>query len=238
MPSRPTPRAASARKSTRRPSSPDVPVAVPPVAGADVDPPTDDGAQDPASIVAPFGASTLETTLETTFGTVGISHDRLPESFVVRPPRTDRAVRAAEPTAVTPLPPGYRGLRVWQKALELAGHVFVLSEGFPTSARDSMAVPMRRASAAIPAAIAEGNVRYTPREYAHYLSQALGTVAEVETLLFLSVRLGLATDAGIAPLLGHCVELGRMLRALTRSVQVPRAPIADRPTRRRAPTRE
>lgn len=217
MPSRPSPRAASPRKPTRRSpsSSPDVPIAVPPIAGADAGPPAADEDLDLAAahLAAPTDAPTDSST----------------------DPTGDRSTGL---TPVTPLPPGYRGLRVWQKALELAGGVFALSEGFPSSARDSMAVPMRRASAAIPAAIAEGNVRYTPREYTHYLSQALGTVAEVETLLFLSVRLGLATDARIAPLLGHCVELARMLRALTRSVQSPRAPIADRPTRRRAPSRD
>ncbi len=220
MPSRPTPRAASPRKATRRPSPSDTHVTVAPVAGADAGPSDPDAPEldepdlDDGDLPFPeFSAP--------------------PEEPVVAPTEP-----AADATPVTPLPPGYRGLRVWQKALELAGAVFSLSEGFPSSARDSMAVPMRRASAAIPAAIAEGNVRYTPREYAHYLSQALGTVAEVETLLFLSVRLGLATDARIAPLLGHCVELARMLRALTRSVQTPRAPIADRPTRRRTPSRD
>lgn len=168
--------------------------------------------------------------------------EAMPEETGPEPPPELTPESSAEPSApatpAAPTPPGYRGLRVWQKSLELAGAVFALTEDFPGTARDSLAVPLRRASAAIPAAIAEGNVRHTPREYTHYLSQAIGTVAEVETLLFLSVRLGLATEAGIAPLLAHCVEMARMLRALTRSVQTPSAPIADRPTRRRAPARE
>lgn len=160
------------------------------------------------------------------------------------PPDDGKSVPMADAAAAeaaagrTPTQPGYRGLRVWQKALELAGGVFALTTDFPASARDSLGVPMRRASAAVPAAIAEGNVRYTPREYAHYISQALGTIAEVETLLFLSVRLGFATEARIAPLLGHCVEISRMLRALNRSVQPPTAPITDRPARRRSAVRE
>ena len=159
--------------------------------------------------------------------------DAPPAASNGEPPAPD----ATEP-ATTPTQPGYRGLRVWQKALELAGGVFALTADFPASARDSLGVPLRRASAAVPAAIAEGNVRYTPREYAHYLSQALGTVAEVETLLFLAVRLGLTTDARITPLLSHCVEIARMLRALNRSVQPTTDPITDRPARRRSPVRE
>ena len=155
---------------------------------------------------------------------------------------------AVEPTATplstppvvgtdAPLPPGYRGLRVWQRALELATGVYSLSADFPPSAQDALAVPMRRAAAAIAAAIAEGNVRYTPREYAHYLSQAIGTVAEVETLLFLASRLGYAAEDRFPPLLAHCVEIGRMLRSLSRTVQNPRTPIDQSTSRRRAPAR-
>jgi four helix bundle protein len=139
--------------------------------------------------------------------------------------------------ADAPLPPGYRGLRVWQRALELATGVYSLSADFPASAQDALAVPMRRAAAAIAAAIAEGNVRYSPREYAHYLSQAIGTVAEVETLLFLASRLGYAPEERFTPLLAHCVEIGRMLRGLSRTVQSPRAPIEGGATRRRTPAR-
>ena len=139
--------------------------------------------------------------------------------------------------ADAPLPPGYRGLRVWQRALELATGVYSLSADFPASAQDALAVPMRRAAAAIAAAIAEGNVRYAPREYAHYLSQAIGTVAEVETLLFLASRLGYAPEERFTPLLAHCVEIGRMLRGLSRTVQAPRTPIDAGATRRRAPAR-
>ena len=147
---------------------------------------------------------------------------------------------AATPPAVgadAPLPPGYRGLRVWQRALELATGVYSLSADFPPSAQDALAVPMRRAAAAIAAAIAEGNVRYSPREYAHYLSQAIGTVAEVETLLFLASRLGYAAEDRFPPLLAHCVEIGRMLRGLSRTVQNPRTPIDQSTSRRRAPSR-
>ena len=139
--------------------------------------------------------------------------------------------------ADAPLPPGYRGLRVWQRALELATGVYALSADFPPSAQEALAVPMRRAAAAIAAAIAEGNVRYSAREYAHYLSQAIGTVAEVETLLFLASRLGYAPEDRFPPLLAHCVEIGRMLRGLSRTVQTPRTPIDQSSSRRRAPSR-
>lgn len=129
--------------------------------------------------------------------------------------------------------PGYRGLRVWQKAMDLAAGTFALSASFPPAAQDALALPLRRAAAAVPAGIAEGNVRHSAREYTHYLAQALGTLAEVETLLQLAVRLDLATDERIAPLIGQCTEIGRMLRALNRSVQTGAPASASRTDRRR-----
>ena len=136
------------------------------------------------------------------------------------------------------LPPGYRGLRVWQRSLELATGVYALALQFPTEAQLPLAVPLRRAAGAVAAAIAEGNVRYSTREYAHYVSQAIGTVAEVETLLCLATRLELTNEVTIAPLLSHCSEISRMLRALGRTIQRPGAPIESGPSRRRSSPRD
>jgi four helix bundle protein len=99
--------------------------------------------------------------------------------------------------------------------MELAAGTYAL----PVAADDALGVPLRRAAASVPAAIAEGNVRWSAREYGHYLAQALGALAEVETLLELAVRLELADEASVSPLTAQCTEVARMLRALNRSVQ-------------------
>ncbi|MDF1501923.1 four helix bundle protein [Roseisolibacter sp. H3M3-2] len=133
------------------------------------------------------------------------------------PPRVSETVVADPPPESAPEAPaerGYRGLRVWQRAMELAAGTYALA--LPD---DALAVPLRRAAASVPAAIAEGNVRYSAREYTHYLAQALGALAEVETLLELAARLELAVETAIAPLTAQCTEVARMLRALNRSVQ-------------------
>ena len=129
-------------------------------------------------------------------------------------PRVSETVVADPPPTETPTERGYRGLRVWQRAMELAAGTYALA--LPD---DALAVPLRRAAASVPAAIAEGNVRYSAREYTHDLAQALGALAEVETLLELAVRLELADETAITPLTGQCTEVARMLRALNRSVQ-------------------
>jgi four helix bundle protein len=144
---------------------------------------------------------------------------RVKEPAVLDAPPADRAPTADSADGSAATTPGYRGLRVWQRAIDLAAGVYALTAAFPADAHEALAVPLRRAAAAVPAGIAEGNVRYSAREYTHYLAQSLGTLAEVETLLHLAVRLELANEALTAPLTSQCTDIGRMLRALNRSVQ-------------------
>jgi len=143
-----------------------------------------------------------------------------PRRRPVTPPEIPRVSETAvvvdpPPEAAAASERGYRGLRVWQRAMELAAGTYAL----PVAADDALGVPLRRAAASVPAAIAEGNVRWSAREYGHYLAQALGALAEVETLLELAVRLELADEASVGPLTAQCTEVARMLRALNRSVQ-------------------
>ena len=78
---------------------------------------------------------------------------------------------------------------------------------------------MRRAAVSIPANIAEGYGRDSTGSYTHFLRVAQGSLKEVETHLILSERLGMAKGDETAPILNDCEELGKMLRALIRSLE-------------------
>jgi four helix bundle protein len=53
---------------------------------------------------------------------------------------------------------------------------------------------LRRAAVSIPSNIAEGAARLYTREYIRFLSNALGSIAELETQLIVSVDLGYTTQ--------------------------------------------
>lgn len=113
----------------------------------------------------------------------------------------------------------YRDLRVWQKGMDLAESCYVITKGFPKEEMYGMTSQIRRAAVSIPANIAEGYGREYRAEYVQFLRIAQGSLKELETHLLLSIRVKLATQEAVNPVLNECESLGRMLRSLIRSLQ-------------------
>jgi four helix bundle protein len=67
--------------------------------------------------------------------------------------------------------------------------------------------------------IAEGQGRRTSRDFLHFLGIARGSLAEIETQLFIAARLGYIHDADEAALNATIVELHRILNGLISSLQ-------------------
>ncbi|MEZ5336639.1 MAG: four helix bundle protein [bacterium] len=113
----------------------------------------------------------------------------------------------------------FKDLIVWQKGMELSRRIYVMTRGFPKEETYGMSSQLRRACVSIPANIAEGNGRSTPRDYAHFISMALGSAREVETLLLLSKELGfLDSDDNMQDALELLDEVSRMLHSIRRNL--------------------
>ena len=108
----------------------------------------------------------------------------------------------------------HRELNVWRKGLELACQVYELTRKMPKEEMYRLSGQIIRCSASIPANIAEGNARGTRRDYAHFVSIARGSAAELETFLVIIKRLGLAPQDDVDHLMVQAEEVGRMLNAL------------------------
>jgi four helix bundle protein len=106
-------------------------------------------------------------------------------------------------------------LQLFQRAVAFAGRVVALVQRLPRHAIPGMRSQLARAATSIPANIAEGTGQATPAQFAHYVSLALGSCAEVESHLLLVQRL-VPAERGIEPLLTEAAELGRMLSGLRR----------------------
>jgi four helix bundle protein len=112
----------------------------------------------------------------------------------------------------------YRDLRVWQKGMDIAESCYLITRQLPKEEIYGMTSQIRRASASIPANIAEGYGREYRAEYVHFLRIAQGSLKELETHVLLSIRVKLATSEAINPVLTECDSLGRMLHSLIRSL--------------------
>lgn len=108
----------------------------------------------------------------------------------------------------------HRELTVWRKGLDQACRVYQLTHKMPKEEAYRLSGQIVRCSASIPANLAEGNARGTRRDYAHFVSIARGSAAELETFLLIIKRLGLVPSDGVDDLLAQAEEVGRMLTAL------------------------
>jgi four helix bundle protein len=141
------------------------------------------------------------------------------------PEPVDPTPKAVAETATPPAPAapaappqyGYRGLKVWQRAMDLATAVFAVTRGLAAD-DEVLSAELRRTAIAIPAGIATGNSLYQRAEYVGHLSTAHGSVARLECLLQVADRLGTLPSQDTAPLLSLAADVGRMLRGLARAL--------------------
>ena len=126
--------------------------------------------------------------------------------------RTDRSTR-----------PGYQDLLVWQKAMELVLAVYRITKDWPREEVYGLTSQVRRAAVAIPSNIAEGHGRSGPREYAHHVSIAFGSLCELETQIQIGEQLGYSNGAVTTDLMAKTAEVRRLIRGLIRSLRAPAA---------------
>ena len=107
---------------------------------------------------------------------------------------------------------------VWQKSMDLAENIYLRTRSFPGGEIYGIISQMRKAVGSIPANIAEGQARNNSGEFRHFLGIALGSVAELETWILLSERVGYLDSAKSEMLLANCEEIQRLLSGLKRSL--------------------
>jgi four helix bundle protein len=84
----------------------------------------------------------------------------------------------------------YKKLKVWEKAHEQ--YMFVrknIAVKFPKEERFELTSQLLRASLSVPLNIVEGCGRYTDKDFAHFLDNALGSINEVDYCCFSAIEL-------------------------------------------------
>jgi len=114
----------------------------------------------------------------------------------------------------------HRDLVVWQKSMDLVERVYRLTATLPCEETYRLISQTTRAATSVPANIAEGFARASPREYARFLAVAKGSLMETETLLVIAARLGYLKAGVSEPTLALIAEISKMLTVLrTRILQ-------------------
>ena len=84
----------------------------------------------------------------------------------------------------------YNNLQIWQEAMDLVEDIYKLTASFPTEEKFGLVSQMTRAAVSIPSNIAEGAGRNSDKDFAHFISIAIGSLYELNTQIVLSERLG------------------------------------------------
>ena len=112
----------------------------------------------------------------------------------------------------------YRELKVWQRSMDLTVRTYEFTGQFPSEEKYGLISQMRRAASSVPANIAEGQARRSTKEFLQMLGIARGSLAELETFVTLSERLGLIRSETSDSLLEDCAEINRMMNGLMRTL--------------------
>jgi four helix bundle protein len=108
----------------------------------------------------------------------------------------------------------FRDLDVWRLAMEIVVDSYKYTKLFPKEEVYGLVSQMRRAALSIASNIAEGFNRYHNKEYRQFLYIALGSCAELETQIEVSLFLGYITQSVRDKIIEKLDHESRMLRNL------------------------
>ena len=110
----------------------------------------------------------------------------------------------------------YKELVAWQKGMNLVRKVYAVTGNFPRTEQYRLVDQLTRAVVSVPSNVAEGFGRSANKDFSHFLSQARGSLFEVETQLLISKDLGYVED--VSELLEDIAELVKILNGLIRKL--------------------
>jgi len=111
----------------------------------------------------------------------------------------------------------HRNLKAWQKTMDFVVDVYRVTSNFPQEELYALTSQLRRAAVSAPSNIAEGAAGRTRQQFSNFLSNAIGSLNEIDTQLELALRLGYVTRADYDRLcreLDECLALTYGLRKI------------------------
>ena len=84
----------------------------------------------------------------------------------------------------------YKNLHIWQEGINLARKIYEVTANFPANEKYGIVSQMTRAAVSIPSNIAEGAGRNSNKDFANFLSIAIGSIFELHTQLTICGQIG------------------------------------------------
>jgi four helix bundle protein len=109
-------------------------------------------------------------------------------------------------------------LLAWQKSMDLVESAYEMAKRFPKEETFALSNQLRRAAVSIPANIAEGQGRRSSGDFRRFLSIALGSLREAETLVLIAARVRHIDEVEVRGFLGRSAEVGKLINGLLNSL--------------------
>ncbi|MEW6740129.1 MAG: four helix bundle protein [Nitrospirota bacterium] len=112
---------------------------------------------------------------------------------------------------------GFRELKVWQRAKDLAVYVCKVTNSGAFSKDFGLRDQIRRAAISIASNIAEGDERDTNKDSVRFLYISKGSLAELLTQIIISKEIGYLSDEEFEYISEECEMVGKMLGKLIKA---------------------
>jgi four helix bundle protein len=117
------------------------------------------------------------------------------------------------------LPSTFRDLIVWNKAMDLVTAIYACTECFPQKEQYGLTSQLRRAAVSVPSNIAEGHGRKSKGEFRQFLSNARGSLMELETQIEIAFRLRFINANDRERVISQVEEIARLTNGLWNSLK-------------------
>lgn len=113
----------------------------------------------------------------------------------------------------------FEKLDIWKDAIALTKRIYALAKNFPSYERYALLSQLCRAAISVALNIAEGSTQRTNKDFAHFLTMALGSLHEVVTALYIARDLGYVGEDDFQPLYADANKLAKRINALISHLQ-------------------
>ena len=113
----------------------------------------------------------------------------------------------------------HQNLKAWIDSIQLVSELYIITAQFPSSEKFGIISQIRRAAVSIPANISEGAGRHSKKEFHHFLSIAMGSLSELDTLLLISKSIGYIQEDCFIELSVKLEKVSRLLHGLLKKIK-------------------
>jgi len=117
------------------------------------------------------------------------------------------------------MPHSFKDLTVWKRFLSLVRNIYKLTASFPNEERFGLTTQLRRCAVFIPSNIAEGQGRLAPAEFRQFLSNARGSLMELETQIIIASSLNFLPLKQMEEISDEIEQIAKILNALITAIR-------------------